>query len=98
MHTLQHDDLLLLGTIQGDLSADHEEDQGDGQGVEDDFDGEEDGVVCDVGQCAEVDVSMLMVGLTEIVLVGDDVTDELEFASSGTMALGGTVADSTTHF
>lgn len=50
MHTLQHDDLLLLGTVQLDLTAHHEEDQGDGQGVKDDFYGEQDGVVCDDGQ------------------------------------------------
>lgn len=38
-----------------------------------------------------------MARLTEIVLVGDDVTDELEFAPPGTTALARTVADSTTH-
>lgn len=44
-HNLHQDSLLLLGAIQGDLTTDHEEYQGDGQGVEDDFDGKEDGVV-----------------------------------------------------
>lgn len=38
-----------------------------------------------------------MIGLTEIVLVGDDVTDELELASSRLTSLGGTVAPITTH-
>jgi hypothetical protein len=38
-----------------------------------------------------------MAGLTGTVVIGDDTTNELEFISSRTTALAGTVADLTTH-
>lgn len=39
-----------------------------------------------------------MTWLTEIVLLGDDVTDEFEVASSWLTTLGRAVAEVTTHF